>query len=109
MGKTFKIGSATAETLAYAAAIEINPTESKTIATVALTGNATLSIGATAKPQVGDELIVKASSDGTARNLTFGAGFTAPVLSGTINKTKLQTLVFDGNNFVASASPVQID
>jgi len=109
MAKKYKIGSATAETLAYAATIEINPSESKTIATVALTGNATLNIGATATPQVGDELIVKASSDGTARNLTFGTGFTAPALAGVINKTKVQTFVYDGTGFVANAAPVQID
>lgn len=109
MSKTFKIGSSTAVALAYAASIEINPTESRTIATVDLTGNATLDLGADAKPQVGDELIVKASSDGTARDLTFGTGFTAPVLAGTINKTKVISLVYDGSTFIASGAAVQID
>lgn len=110
MNKTYKIGSATAIAIAYAASMEINPTQSKTIATIALVGgNGSLALGADAKPQVGDELVLKVSSDGTARNLTFGTGFTAPTLSGTINKTKTQTLVYDGTSFIASSSPVQID
>lgn len=109
MGKTYKIGSSTAETIAYAASMTVNPTESKTIVTIALTGAGTLALGENAKPQVGDEMIVKASSDGTARDLTFGTGFTAPVLAGVINKTKTQTLIYDGTAFIAKGAPVQIN
>jgi hypothetical protein len=109
MSKKYQIGSSTAITVAYAATMEINPTESRTIATIDLTGAGTLDIGDEATPQVGDELILKVSSDGTARDLTLGTGITGPVLTGVINKTKVQTFVYDGSNFIATAAAVQID
>jgi hypothetical protein len=109
MAKTYKIGSSTAFALAYASAISLTVSESRTIVTLALTGAATLNLHADSKPQIGDEIIIKASSDGTARDLTFGTGFKAPVLAGVISKTKTQTLVYDGTSFIAAAAPVQID
>ena len=108
--KTYKIGSTTEkQTLVYAGVIEINPSESVEIFELPLTGAATINIGATAKPTEGDRIILKASSDGTARDVTFGTGITAPVLAGVINKTKVQEFVYDGAGFVAVSAPVQID
>ena len=92
-----------------AAAIEINPTETREIITIALGEDATLNIGADALPTIGDEVVVVASSDGTARDLTFGTGITGPVLAGAINKTKVQSFIYNGTAFVASGAPVQID
>jgi hypothetical protein len=89
-------------------AIAIAPTETREIATIDLGEAATLNVDVS-KSTVGDELIVKVSSDGTGRNLTFGTGITGPVLTGAANKTKVQAFVFDGEGFVASAAPVQID
>ncbi len=95
--------------LAFAASMELSASESRTIAKVDMTGDGSLALADDATPQVGDEVIVKASSDGTARDLTFGTGFDAPVLAGTINKTKVQSFVYDGDSFVATGAPVQID
>ena len=79
MSKTYKIGSATAIAIAYAASMTVDPTESKTIVTIPLVGgNGALALGDDAKPQVGDEMILKVSSDGTARNLTFGTAGIQP-------------------------------
>lgn len=107
--KSYKIGSAVAFALASAAAIEAVVNASRSIITIALGEAATLSLSDDAKPQIGDEVILKVSSDGTARDLTFGTGFTAPVLAGVINKTKTQSFVYDGSAFIATGAPVQID
>lgn len=107
--KTYEIGSSTLLTPAYAAAIEVELSESRTIIDLSLTGDATLNSSADSKPSIGDEVIVKAASDGTARDVTFGTGFTGPVLAGVISKTKTQAFVYDGTSFVAVGAPVQID
>lgn len=107
--KTYKIGSSVAFALAFAATMEAVVENSRSIITIEMTDDGTLNLSDDAKPQVGDEVIVKASSDATARDLTFGTGFTAPVLAGVISKTKTQSFVYDGSGFVATAAPVQID
>lgn len=107
--KKYLINNSVAVALVYAANMELNVSESRNIVTVAMTGNGTLALSADAKPVLGDEIVIKVSSDATARTLTFGDGFTAPALAGTINKTKVQTLVYDGANFIASGASVQID
>lgn len=89
--------------------MELNVSESRTVVSISMAGNATLKLSADAKPSPGDEVVLKVGSDATARTLTFGDGFTAPALAGAINKTKVQALVYDGAAFVASAAPVQID
>jgi len=107
--KKYKIGSSTALEILYAADMTTLITESRTIITINMTGNGSLALDDDATPQIGDEVIVKATSDATARDLTFGAGFTAPVLAGVINKTKTQSFVYDGTSFIASGAPVQIN
>lgn len=96
----FPFGPATVETLTYAATIATSVNNTMTIMTVALTGNATLNLTVDAETKPGSVLIVKASSDGTARNLTPGTGMTGTAVSGTINKTKTAMYVYDGSTFV---------
>ncbi len=105
----FKIGYAIALMIAFAENMAANVSESRNIITIALTGAGTLALSSDAKPVVGDEIILKVSSDATARDLTFGSGFTAPVLTGTINKTKTQHFVYDGSNFIATGAAIQIN
>lgn len=45
-------------------------------------------------------LFLELPSDGTARNVTPGTGFTSAVLAGTISKTKVATFVYVGDKFV---------
>lgn len=110
MKKTYKIGSAAVSTaVADEGTVEINPTESREIISIELETAATLKLGGKAAPQVGDEIILKVTSDGTARDLTFGTGFVAPVLAGAGNKTKTITLVYDGGDYIATGASVQLD
>lgn len=105
----YRIDSSVVIAPASAAAIEINPTESRTIVKLDLDTNATLNIGAAAKSVPGDELIVKVSSDTTARSLTPGTGMTGAAISGVISKTKTQLFVYDGDSFIAVGASAQID
>ncbi len=104
----FPFGPASVETLTYAATIASTVNNSMTILTVALTGAATLNLTLDANLRVGSILIVRASSDGTARDLTPGTGMTGTVVAGVINKTKCATYVYNGTAFVHIATQ-QID
>jgi uncharacterized protein (AIM24 family) len=88
--------------------IAFAPSESREIVEIDLTAAATINVD-TAISTIGDEVVVKVSSNNTARDLTFGTGITGPVLAGVINKTKVQSFVYDGSAFIATAAPVQID
>ena len=105
----YLFGYSTALTIAYAAAMEAEVSDTRNIISIDLTGNGELSLAATSKPTLGDEIFLKVSSDGTARDLTFGSGFIAPTLAGVINKTKVLHLVYDGANFIAAGAAVQIN
>jgi|SRR5690606_8479594 len=105
----FQIGHSVAFNIDYAAEMQCVVEDSKSIISIAMTGNGELVLSEDSKPVVGDEIILKVSSDATARDLSFGAGFTAPTLTGTINKTKTVTLVYDGTSFIAKGASVQID
>lgn len=105
----YKFNHSVAFSIAYAATMEANVSDTRNIITINLTGNGTLDLADEAKPSIGDEIILKVSSDATARDLTFGTGFTAPALAGTISKTKVISLVFDGTSFIATGTAVQID
>lgn len=95
--------------IVYAANMEAVVEDTRSIITIALTGNGALALGAAARPSIGDEIILKVSSDTTARDLTFGTGFTAPTLTGTISKTKVMSFVYDGSNFIATSAAIQIN
>jgi hypothetical protein len=107
--KTYKIGNSCAFALAYAATMALVVSESRTIVSIDLTGAGTLDLDSKSTPSIGDELILKVSSDGTARDLTLGTGFTSPVLAGVISKTKVQHFVYDGSKFIPTAAAIQIN
>ena len=107
--KGYQIGCSVAFAIAYAAQMQASVTESKSVISIAMAGAGTLTLATDSQPVPGDEIILKVSSDATARDLTFGAGFTAPVLTGVINKTKVQRFVFDGSNFIATGAAFQIN
>ena len=52
---------------------------------------------------------LKAGSDGTGRNITFGTGFTSPALAGVADKTKVQSFIYDGTSFLPLGASLQID
>ena len=53
---------------------------------------------------VGSRMIVRQTSDGTGRNITFGTGFESPALIGVADKTFIVELIYDGVNFVHISS-----
>lgn len=77
------------------------------LGTLGAASTVNLTIGANVP--VGATLTMIAKSDGTARDVTPGTGFTAPVLSGVISKTKAQSYIYDGTKFVAMGAAVQLD
>lgn len=105
----YQINNSVVVAVAYAAVMSITVAESRTIIPIALTGAGTLNLSADSKAVPGDEIILKVSSDGTARDLTLGTGFTAPVIAGVISKTKVQHFVYDGSKFVPVAAAFQIN
>lgn len=110
MAKSYKLNGSTAGSVAYAASVALLANDSVNVFAIDLTGACTVTVSEDSKAVVpGTKIILKASSDGTARDVTFGTGITAPVLEGVINKTKVQELVYDGSGWVACSAPVQID
>lgn len=75
----------------------------------------TLAAAATLNATIGESvergaiLHLKAKSDGTARDITFGTGFTSPNLAGVISKTKVQSFIYDGTAFLPMGAALQID
>ena len=59
--------------------------------------------------RAGARILFIALSDGTARTVTFGTGFTSPTLAGVISKTKAIEFVYDGTTFKPTSAGVQID
>lgn len=104
----FPFGPATTETLTSAATIAVSVNNTMTICTVALDTNTTINLTIDENTKVGSILIIKAGSDGTARSVTPGTGMTGTAISGTINKIKAISFVYDGSTFVHTGTQ-QID
>ena len=68
----------------------------------------TLTLTPDAELEAGAMLVIKAKSDGTARNITL-SGATPTAWSGTISKTKVQTFIYNGSAFIATGAIVQLD
>lgn len=76
--------------------------------TTIATGARTINLTIPADLTPGARIIVKSKTTGVETTI-FGAGCIAPTIVGVAGKTKTQELVFDGTNFVATSTPVQID
>gem|GEM_PF-2195019 len=96
----FPFGKATEVTLVFAATIAAEVNNTMNIYTLAMTGIATLNLTIGAKTRVGSVLVLKLSSDATARDFTPGTGMTGTEVAGVVSKTKVATYVFDGTKFV---------
>lgn len=109
MDVKYPFGAALFNTVASAATIALDVENSLQHTTIALEEAATINVTPAAGLEPGAILVLKVSSDGTARDLTLGTGITGPALSGVINKTKVVSFIYDGSNFVQMAAAVQID
>lgn len=108
--KNYSITQAAESSKASAATIEIDPVYDVEIVEIDLEAAATINLKSGVERNPGQRVIFKISSDGTARDVTWGTNFTAPALAGVINKTKVQEFVWiTGSGFVAVAAPVQIN
>ena len=97
------------QTVTAAATIAVTVERTHTVVDLGtLAAAATVNVTVGESVPVGALLVVKAKSDGTARDITWGDGMTAAVLSGVISKTKVASFVFDGTEFVGTGSQ-QID
>ncbi len=95
-------------TVTATTAVAIN--RAKTVVNLGeLADNVTLNATVSSDIAVGDTVMVKASSGGTAKTVTFGTGFSGPTMAGTQNKSKATTFMFDGTSFVQVAVAVTLD
>jgi len=95
--------------VADAATIELQTEDSLEVVEINQSSDTTVKLHSDATPVPGDRVILKLSSDGTARTTSFGSGFTGPNVSGAVNKIKVVEFVHDGDNFIAVSAAVQID
>lgn len=108
--KQYDVSTASELPLASAATIEVDPVNDVEIVEIDLDTDATVNLASDSVRNPGQRVVFKVSSDGTARDLTFGTNFTGPVLEGVINKTKTQEFIWvTGSGFVAVGAPVQLD
>ncbi len=88
-----------------AAILAVNVNEMKTILKPGTMG-ANMTINLTIDPQVtpGAILVMKLTSDGTARSVTFGTGLEGDALAGSADTTKYVSFIYDGSKFIPMSS-----
>lgn len=100
-GVAFPFGQATLLTPAYSATLAVTITDQLVILKpAAMTGSMTINLTLPPDLHIGAMLLMELLSDTTARTVTFGTGFTAPTLAGTISKTNSYMFVYDGTSYV---------
>lgn len=92
---------------AQAIAIENDMTIIDGVSVVA-TGNRTLNLTPSADLKAGARVLVKSKTTATETTI-FGTGCQAPTITGVAGKTKTCELIYDGTNFVAQGTAVQLD
>lgn len=108
MSIKYPFGPADVQAPEYAGTLALTITNQKTIVDVDLTGACTVNLTIDDEVIAGAELLIVASSDGTARTLTPGTGFTGVAVAGVISKTKSMKFEYNGSTFVYVSS-IQID
>lgn len=108
MSVQWPFGAADAQAPTYAAALTATITNRKTFLTLALTGALALTIVTGSDIVAGAELIIKASSDGTARDITLTGALPA-TMAGVISKTRVQKFVYNGSSWIAEGAIVTLD
>lgn len=97
----YPFGACSELTEAYGATIAVDVDNSRSVLTIAqMTGAATLNLTVDAEMEVGSELFIKVSADGTNRTLTPGTGMTGTAQTITASKSFLLHYVYDGTAFL---------
>lgn len=98
-------GAAEKTSVAFAAVMAATINNSKTVLTLAqMTAAATLNLTINSEMEVGAELIIKVSVDGTNRVLTHGTGFTGAATTLTASKSYCLTYVYDGSTYLLKST-----
>jgi len=107
---SYPFGNADVQTPTYAATLAVTITDRMTfLAPTVMSGALTVNLTINEGIKAGARLFGTFLSDGTARAVTFGTGFTAPVLAGVISKTKTIEFVYDGTTYKPTSVGIQID
>ena len=109
---SYPFGSADVQAPAYAATLAVTIVNQVTFLSTAaaMSGAMTVNLTITAGIKAGARLMCTFLSDGTARTVTWGTGFSqANALAGVISKTKAIEFIYNGTAFVPTGSGVQID
>lgn len=104
-------GLATIIALSAAGAQAISVDNDMTIldgVTTIATGNRTINLTIPNDLKAGARILVKAKTTGVETTI-FGTGCIAPTVVGVAGKTKTVELVFDGTNFLAQGTAIQLD
>lgn len=106
----FPFAPADVQSVTAAASVEVAITNAETIVDFGtLAADMTLTLDIATGVPAGSVIHIKALSDGTARDITFSTGFTAPVLAGVISKTFVQSFKYTGSTFLPMGAALQID
>ena len=106
----FPFGLCDSQTPTAASTLTVTITDMFTIITpTTMAADMTLSLSISSSVLPGARIFLVATSDTTARAITFSTGFTATSLAGVISKTKTQEFVYDGTTFKPVAAGVQIN
>ena len=105
----YPFGAADVQTPAFASTIDVTASNNLTLVKPeTLTGAVTLNVIPGDGLEVGAELHLQVTTDGT-EVLTFGTGATAPAVTGVAGKTWCQSLIYNGSVFVPKGAKIQID
>lgn len=100
-GAVWPYGDPDVQTPAYGTPLAVTINDMMTMLTPGtMTGALTINLTITDRCRKGAILIIRSTSDGTARTITHGTGFTAVPLAGTISKTNQSLYIYDGTTFV---------
>lgn len=106
---SYPFGAVDSQSVAYAATVEVPVRNQKTIVDISeMSGDMTVNLDNGEELRPGAELIINTKSDATARTVTLGTGIAGTSVAGTIDKTKVFTFVYDGENFLHTGTN-QID
>lgn len=111
--KTFRVNTQDYKTPAYAATLNIVPSEHITyVKPGALTGALTINVGvgtATTAPYLFDKMVLMFEASGAERTVTLGTGIAKTAATVVIADTKkaIVELIFDGTEWVESSRAIE--
>lgn len=100
MAIKFPFGKADVLALVYAAALAPAIINTKSVGSVALTGDLALNLQPDAELMIGSEVSLKITADGTNRTVTPGANHIGAAIAVNATKIVCVTFIWDGSKFL---------